>query len=208
MGREDFLVSPTNSQAVAWIDKWPDWPAPALVLVGPPGCGKTHLGQVWRKRAGASVYEPGRSIINGSMETSIFVDAPNDPAHDEEIFHLYNIAAAEGKHLLVATEVPPVRWKHRLVDLKSRLSAAPNICIHAPNETLIAAVMMKMFADHQMDVGAEVLSYLVNRMERSFEAARLLVDRLNTASLATKRAITVPLAREVIQSSLGRNKET
>ena len=65
---------------------------------------------------------------------------------------------------------------------------------------------MKMFADQQIDVGAEVISYLVNRMERSFEAARLLVDRLNNASLATKRRITVPLAREVIQNSLGQNK--
>lgn len=207
MGREDFLVSPTNAQAVAWVDKWPDWPSPALVLVGPPGCGKTHLGQVWRKRAGASLFEPGGVAIHESMDSAIFVDEPNDPAHDEEIFHLYNVAAAAGKHILIATEVPPVRWTGRLPDLKSRLSAVPNINIQAPNETLIAAVMMKMFADQQMDVGAEVLSYLVNRMERSFEAARLLVDRLNNASLATKRRITVPLAREVIQILPEQNKE-
>ena len=53
MGREDFLVSPSNADAVAWIDRWPDWPGPALVIVGPPGSGKTHLGQVWRQQAGA-----------------------------------------------------------------------------------------------------------------------------------------------------------
>lgn len=207
MEREDFLVSPTNVQAVAWVDKWPDWPSPALVLVGPPGCGKTHLGQVWQKRAGASVFEPGGAVIREPIETPVFVDSPNDPAHDEEIFHLYNSIAASGKHLLVATEVPPVRWNGRLPDLKSRLSAAPHISIEAPNETLIAAVMMKMFADQQIDVGAEVISYLVNRMERSFEAARLLVDRLNNASLATKRRITVPLAREVIQTLPEQDKE-
>ena len=207
MGREDFLVSPTNAQAVAWVDRWPDWPSPALVLVGPPGCGKTHLGSVWRKRAGASVFEPGGAMIREPVEAPIFVDAPNDPAHDEEIFHLYNAAAAAGKHILIATEVPPVRWTGRLPDLKSRLSAAPNISIEAPNETLIGAVMMKMFADQQIEVGAEVLSYLVNRMERSFEAARLLVDRLNNASLATKRRITVPLAREIIQTPPAQDRE-
>ena len=102
--------------------------------------------------------------------------------------------------MLVATREPPARWKNRLPDLKSRLGAAPNIRIDAPDETLIAAVMVKMFADQQMDVGAEVLTYLLNRMDRSFAAARLLVERLNNASLATRRGITVPLAREVLEN--------
>ena len=57
MGREDFLVSPSNADAVAWIDRWPDWPGPALVIVGPPGSGKTHLGQVWRQPAGAVPFD-------------------------------------------------------------------------------------------------------------------------------------------------------
>ena len=35
---------PGNREALAWIDRWPDWPAPALALGGPAGCGKTHLG--------------------------------------------------------------------------------------------------------------------------------------------------------------------
>ncbi|MED5423417.1 MAG: DNA replication protein, partial [Pseudomonadota bacterium] len=41
-GREDFLISPCNQDAAAWIDKWPDWPAPALMLYGPAASGKTH----------------------------------------------------------------------------------------------------------------------------------------------------------------------
>ncbi len=37
LGRDDFLVAPSNEVAVAWIDRWPDWPGPALALYGPPG---------------------------------------------------------------------------------------------------------------------------------------------------------------------------
>ena len=85
-------------------------------------------------------------------------------------------------------------------DLRSRLAAAQNIQIQSPDTPLIAAVLMKMFADEQMDVGADVLDYLVNRMERSFEAARTLAERLNNASLATRRGITIPLAREVFEA--------
>ena len=196
MGREDFLVSPSNADAVAWIDRWPDWPAPALVLAGPPGCGKTHLGHVWRNRSGAAMFDLDARDILDLPEGPVFVDAPDDHGADEAMFHLFNRAVAAGSHLLVATRTPPARWEGRLPDLRSRLSAAPNIRIHAPDETLIAAVMLKMFADQQMDVGAEVLTYIINRMDRSCEAARILVARLNNASLATRRGITIPLARE------------
>ena len=46
------LVAPSNEAAVAWIDRWPDWPGSALVVHGPPGSGKTHLAEVWRARSG------------------------------------------------------------------------------------------------------------------------------------------------------------
>ena len=200
MGREDFLVSPSNADAVAWIDKWPDWPGPALVLVGPAGCGKTHLGHVWRMRADAGIFDPDAADNVAELSGAVFVDAPEDPRHDEQIFHLFNAAAAAGTQLLVATQTPPARWENRLPDLKSRLGAAPNIRIHPPDEPLIAAVMVKMFADQQLDVGADVLNFLLNRMDRSFEAARVLVDMLNNASLAKRRGITIPLAREVLEN--------
>ncbi|HLB80138.1 MAG TPA: DNA replication protein, partial [Dongiaceae bacterium] len=56
--RDDFLVAPCNRAAVAWLDRWPDWPGPALAVHGPPGCGKTHLASVWRARSGAIAVEP------------------------------------------------------------------------------------------------------------------------------------------------------
>lgn len=55
LGREDFMVGPGNRDAVAWVDCWPDWPGPAVVIHGPPGCGKTHLASVWRARTDARV---------------------------------------------------------------------------------------------------------------------------------------------------------
>ena len=63
LGRDDFMVADCNSEAVAWIDQWPKWPAPALCLYGPKGCGKSHLAEVWRARSGA--LQVAASDLNG-----------------------------------------------------------------------------------------------------------------------------------------------
>ena len=184
LGREDFLVALCNQDAVAWVDRWPDWPGPALVIHGPAGCGKTHLAQVWRQRSGA-------------MESSVFEDADRRD-DDVALFHLFNRHAEEGRHLLLTARTPPARWPGRLPDLVSRLAASPTVAIGPPDDTLITQVLVKLFADRQLDIGAGVVPYLVTHIERSFAAARRLVAATDIAALAAKRAVTVPLVRGVL----------
>ena len=184
LGREDFLVAPCNADAVAWIDRWPDWPGPALVIHGPAGCGKSHLAQVWRARSGTSAG----SVVEDA-------DRPDD---DVALFHRFNRHTEEGGHMLLTARTPPARWPGRLPDLVSRLAAAPTVAIGPPDETLIAQVVVKLFADRQLDIGPDVVAYLATHMERSFESARNLVAAADTAALAAKRAVTVPLVRTVL----------
>ena len=60
LGRADFLVAPCNAAAIAWLDRWPHWPAPALALYGAAGSGKTHLAHVFAARAGATSIDPAQ----------------------------------------------------------------------------------------------------------------------------------------------------
>ena len=57
-GREDFLVGTANEDAVHWLDRWPEWPAPVLVIQGPPASGKSHLAAVWKDRTKAALIPP------------------------------------------------------------------------------------------------------------------------------------------------------
>ena len=201
-GSSDFLVAPCNKNAVAWVDRWPDWPAPALFIFGPAGSGKSHLGHIWRARSGADRLQTEDLTIQtaGDLEKQNFVliDPLKSPFDELALLHLYNTTAEKGGHLLIIAEDPPARLVVGLADLRSRLQAAPTVGIGIPDDALVGAVMLKQFTDRQLSVDPEVLTFLMARMERTFEAARKLVAALDEAALIEKRRITVPLAREVL----------
>ena len=202
-GVEDYLVAPCNQDAVAWLDRWPDWPGPALALHGPAACGKPHLTHIWMNRSGAQLLSAGelselaldRVMAQGH---NVIVDDAGSGIDERALLHLYNMIGEAGGNLLLAGRMPPSRWMVGLADLRSRLNAAPAVAIGRPDDALIGAVLVKLFGDRQVPVDGEVLAYVLARMERSFAAARTLVVALDRAALAAHRRITIPLAREVM----------
>ena len=216
-GREDFLVAPSNQLAVAWIDRWPDWPGPVLALSGPAGCGKSHLLQVWRAMSGAAQLDPAALEVGrlpellGSARCLALdgLDAALGGAREREqaLLHLYNMMHERGGHLLLTGREAPARWPLGLADLRSRLAAVQTAALGAPDDALIEALLVKLFADRQLIVGAEVVRFLLARMERSFEAARGLVAAIDRAALESHREITVPLARQVLRNLAAATEE-
>ena len=209
LGREDYIVTSCNKAAVDWIDLWPDWPAPILLLCGPPGSGKSHLAAVWQARTGAVSISPCAlpdiEAIDEADSHHRLLEGASEVADETAFFHLYNQTAAHGGTLLLTAERPVAHWKINLPDLASRLRAAPAVEIGMPDDSLIEALLVKMFLDRQLNIEPGVISYLIPRMERSFAAARSLVMKLDEAALTQRRTITVPLARDVIQENNSRN---
>lgn len=195
-----FYVAPCNAEAVAWIDRWPDWPAPALVLHGPAGCGKTHLASAFQAMSGAVAVDP-RDPVPPDAPALVIEDAPerlSEPDAQVAAFHFYNTAAERNQRVLLTARQPASRWPIGLADLRSRLNAALSVAIGAPDDAVLGAVLNKLFADRQLRVGDEVVVFLLARMERSFDAARRMVEALDAAALAERRNITVPLAGRVL----------
>jgi chromosomal replication initiation ATPase DnaA len=210
LGRSDFFVSPANRLALAQVDSWPAWPGGRLALAGPAASGKTHLAHVWATRAGARLLPasalpdidpgaiPGDAALAIEDADRVAALGPNAAAAEEALFHLCNLLAAGGGTLLVTGREAPSRWSLGLPDLASRLRAAPVALLEPPDDALLAAVLVKLFADRGIGVGPELVSYLVARMERSLAAAEDLVARLDRAGLARGGAITARLAARVL----------
>ncbi len=202
LGRGDFLVAPSNAAAVAWVDRWPAWPAPGLALFGPAGSGKSHLAAVWQTRSGA-VDVNRETLARGRVEARCCVIEDcaaglADRATAEALFHLYNRIAAARGHVLLTGTAPPARWTVALPDLRSRLNALPAVEIKAPDDAMLTGLFAKLFRDRQLAVPGEVILYLVARIERSGAAVARAVETLDRVSLAERRPITLPLARAAL----------
>ena len=204
LGRDDFLVTPSNAAAVAMVDRYPDWPHYGAVLVGGAGSGKSHLLEVWRQAAGAlSVTAaeiggtpPDQLMAQGALAID---DAPGPSLDERALFHLLNLARQTGGHVLIASETDPASWKVALPDLASRLKALAVARLDPPDDALLRGVLVKLFADRQVAVDEQVVSYLMLRMPRSLDAARALVAEIDRLALVEKAAVPRSLAARVLQ---------
>ncbi|MGI9417997.1 MAG: HdaA/DnaA family protein [Geminicoccaceae bacterium] len=195
-GIEDFMPASSNQEALAWIERWPDWPAPALVLHGPAGAGKTHLATIWAARCrGLDLGSELGRVLELDASRCYLVDDVEPVADEVALLQLYNRLREEGGHLLLTANKPVAQWTIQLPDLRSRLAAAPSAAIGPPEDELLAALFLKLFDDRQLKVPEPVIHYLLTHMERSFAAAHRLVDALDHLSLERQRPITIPLAR-------------
>lgn len=204
LGRGDFFVSPSNARAVALVDTPSLWPSGKLVLHGPAGAGKTHLAHVWAAGTGGCVVE-ATSLKDADVpmlaETPVAVeDVPRAGAGAQTaLFHLHNLLQAAGLPLLLTGQEPPERWRLALPDLESRIAAAQSVALEPPDDALLAAVLAKLLADRQIVPKPGVIPYLVAHMDRAFDAAAQVVERLDDAALgAGPGGVTRPLAVRVL----------
>lgn len=204
LGRDDFFVAPTNEQAVAAIDQWPNWPNRVLVMTGPEGCGKSHLGEVWRhssaaKKINAEQLETEK--LPSCLETGALLveDLPGKNLDENALFHLINLTKEQGAFLLLTASKPAANWDISLPDLNSRLAAAGSATLIEPDDALLRAILIKQFADRQINVDEAIISFMLTRMERSASAARDLVDEIDREALRQKANVTRPFVSAIMK---------
>jgi chromosomal replication initiation ATPase DnaA len=204
LAREDFLSGPSNAAALALVDAWPDWPHRCMALVGPEGAGKSHLAAIWAQAAGAR-FLSARALdtqdIPAALATGALVveDIAEGAFEERALFHLLNLAREDEAFLLITARSAPAGWNFAVRDLGSRLKAVPVVALAPPDDALLRAVLVKLFADRQLAVDEGLVGYLVTRIERSFAAARAVVGQLDHEAMRQQRPLTRALAAELLR---------
>jgi chromosomal replication initiation ATPase DnaA len=203
-GREDFLPGPANAAALAHIERWPRWLAPAAILVGPEGSGKSHLAAIFAALAGGTTLRgdhlgPGNVPELAARPALVIEDCDRFPPDENALFHLINLARERGFFIVLTARTPPDRWGILTPDLISRLRAQPLLELAEPDDALLGALIVKHFADRQIAIEANVVTYAMARIERSYAAVQALVAALDRQSLVLKRPVTRALVAGILE---------
>lgn len=204
--REDFLAGPSNAAALSLIENWPDWPSPIMALVGPEGSGKSHLASVWAETAGARVISAkilDKTELPSTLATGALVveDLAPEEFDERALFHLLNLAREERAYMLLTARTAPAGFDVTIADLASRLRAVPAVALTAPDDALLRALIVKLAADRQFAADEALVSFLVNRIERSFAAAREAVITIDREAMRRHRPVTRALAADVFRET-------
>lgn len=204
MEAEDFLVSPSNETAYAALESWPAWPDTVMLLVGPPGSGKTHCAAIWAARSHAwritraelRLADVPRLVSGGAL---VIEDCERSRGHEDALFHLLNAARERRSFVLLTARTPPGDWGLATPDLLSRLRLAPSAVLGDPDESLVRAILVKLFLERQIVIDTSVVEFLAARIERSVSAAKAMVEALDKEGLERGRRITRPLAADLLR---------
>lgn len=206
-GAADFIVGASNREAMAWIDRWPEWPSGGLVLVGPPASGKSHLVAVWQARSHAAVVAAAAladspDLVALARRGAVAVEDADRGVDERALLHLYNLMREHRGRVLLTARSAPARWRLALPDLRSRMATLPVAVLAPPDDDVLATLIVKLFADRQVRVEPDLVAYLVARLDRSFAVAADAVATLDAAALAQGRAVTIPLVKSVLGPSM------
>ena len=202
---ENFYISPSNDEAISWIQRWPRWDTRALLIYGPKESGKTHMAHLWRTESRACFVDEATIKSEHLAEyvaqnPFLIFDNADRIQNKQNLLHLYNLVHECQGYLLLTAEKPPKQWHIDLADLRSRLHSIPSVEIKPPDDDLLQALLIKRFSDLQLRVPENVLAYLVKHIERSYQAVKKVSMLIDQSSLEQKRNLTLPLVRQDLEN--------
>jgi DnaA regulatory inactivator Hda len=201
----DFIESPCNREALQWIRRWPDWPVKMIAIYGMPGCGKTHLAHIWQEKSTARLLTAEDIAKITPFEAvrdfqAFVVDDADTLEAEDWLFHFYNLMKEKDAYCLFCCRQAPTQWTVTLPDLQSRLTTILSVPLPPPDEDALRAVLFKLFTEKGMTLSLDIADYILRRIERSFEAARTLVNAIDHYTLSTHRPLTLAVVRDVLSA--------
>jgi chromosomal replication initiation ATPase DnaA len=203
MGREDYIVSKTNKEAVTWLDTWPNWPSMGFIVCGPSGSGKSHMAAALKTLSNGLIIEAKdlseNKLNNLSKNKCLIIEDIDRFKSENLLLHIYNMLTERRHKLMITSNTSIANINFKLPDLKSRLNSMTQINIGLPDDELLTNLIIKQFTDRGVLVEFEAINYLIKRIDRSFESITKLVSTIDASSLEKSKKITIPFIKKVLK---------
>ncbi|MDC0139740.1 DnaA/Hda family protein, partial [Hyphomicrobiales bacterium] len=197
------IISASNIKAFNYLKKWPQWDDNFIALIGKQGSGKSHLAKIWALENNSFYLDKNDTDINEVIKKIklcvVVEDLDRIDYNSTFMFHLINHVKEINGYILYTSRRNPASLKLNLQDLDSRLRAAIPIRIEDPDDFLLEAILIKLFADKQIDLSANLTNFILKRSNRSCEYIKRLVDSVYIKIMEERRPLTIPLLSNVLE---------
>ena len=182
-----------------------------VYLWGASGSGKTHLLQALVNHGEAQGLRAGWFDAGDAAPwpfddawALVVIDACDalDADQQHAAFALFVEAATRGVPVAAAGRVPPVDLPLR-EDLRTRLAWGHVFALQPLAEPEVRAALRREADGRGLFLSDDVMDYLLTRFERDLKHLMAQLDRLDTFSMATQRAITVPMLKLMLAEAPG-----
>lgn len=204
---DTLAVTDANRTAISLLKRWPDWRTAAFCLVGEKRSGLTTAAQAWCDLSGGALLSAkalgklSHKKISALAEAPVAIDRADKVENDDNLLSLINLSASHGGTLLLTGRQPPARWRARLPDLQSRLSAMTLLELGPPDDEMLRIRLRAAMKRRYLKLPEAVEDYVIMRLERSYAAIESFVKELH--ELSDEREVTIPLAREILDEMDG-----
>ncbi len=212
---KEFFVTEKNIFAYDFINKWPNWEQQFVYIYGPIKCGKTSIAKLWKEKCNAIYVSienfdkllPKDLDIDYIKNNNWILDDVDKLINNEndyistKILNLINIMKdnANACLLMTATNAPKYIGCD-LEDLTSRLSSSIVLEISNPDQELIYKIIDKYLNDRNIYLSKRNLKYISDRVERSYESALKIAQKIDLHSLETKSKISMYFLRSLFDN--------
>lgn len=202
----DFIVTDANELAFDHINNHARWAGPMTLITGPEKSGKTHLARIWAGFSGAQFCGVGQLEAMAELGgvDPVVLDDVDQVGHTEQaLFHFLNQSMRDGRRVLMTAHADISAWPFVTDDLKSRARLAAHFSVLAADDLALCQMFAKLFADRQVVVDPNTITYLVARMERSPGEVFVLAGLLDEMALKRGKPISLKIAANALAARDG-----
>ena len=199
---EDFYVSTNNFNAYRLIESWPKWSSRYINIFGPPGCGKTHLANIFKKKINSFLIKASElnnnSLPRIKLKECLIIDDYKNNIEEKLFYSILNQSYQSNQYVIINSLESIKSLAVVLKDLNSRFDSFVDVGIDLPTDDLIRVILSKNFSDKQVKIEAKLLEYILKNIDRSYENIFDLIDKVDSLSLSSGKSININLIKKAL----------